>query len=197
MSERAIPRMTVEAFLDWGLTQDRRYELVDGVPMAMTGARQRHDLIVMNVQAGLHPRLRGTKCRNFSADIAVKIPAGNVRRPDAGIDCGPFNENDTAATEPFLVLEVLSRSTRVIDMVIKLEEYKTVPTLNHIVLIDPGRIEVIHWSRQDGGAWRYVELDQPDALIAMPEISCALDLASVYEGLTLGPRLVSEDDLAR
>lgn len=197
MSERVIPRMTVEAFLDWGLTQDRRYELVDGVPVAMAGARQRHDLIVMNALGMLYNQLRGKKCRNFSADIAVKIPAGNVRRPDAGIDCGRFNENDTAATQPFLVLEVLSRSTRVIDMVIKLEEYKTIPTLNHIVLIDPDRIEVIHWSRQDGGAWRHVELDQPGALIAMPEISCALDLASVYEGLTLGPRLVSEDDLAR
>ncbi len=37
MSERVIPRMTVEAFLDWGLTQDRRYELVDGIPWRWPG----------------------------------------------------------------------------------------------------------------------------------------------------------------
>ena len=97
MRERAATRMSAEEFLAWGLHQELRYELVDGVPVAMAGARQRHDRIVMNAQGLMYAQLRGTACRNFSADIAVRVPAGNIRRPDAGIDCGAFDGNATTA----------------------------------------------------------------------------------------------------
>ena len=195
MSEQVVMRMPVEAFLEWGLHQDQRYELVDGVPVAMAGAKQVHDLIVTNVHAMLHPQLRGKTCRNFTADIAVRIPAGNIRRPDAGIDCGPFDREATAAGAPFLVLEVLSRSTREFDLLRKLEEYKTVPGLAHIVVVDPDAAQVFHWSRPPGMEWRYALLEGLDAVISLPEIDCALELAGLYEGLTFRPRprLVQDD----
>jgi Uma2 family endonuclease len=194
MSERAVTRMSADEFLEWGLHQDERYELVDGVPVAMAGAKQRHDRIVMNVQAGLHAQLRGHKCRNFSADIAVRIPAGNIRRPDAGIDRADFADDATTAGAPFLVLEVLSPSTRDFDMIRKLEEYKTVPSLAHIVLVEADRAQVFHWSRVAGGEWRYELLEGLDGVVRMPEIDCALNLADAYDGLTfrLPPRLVRE-----
>jgi len=86
MSERAAIRMSAEEFLDWSLRQSARYELVDGVPVAMAGAKRRHDHIVMNLHGILFNQLRGHRCRPFSTDTAVRIPAGNIRRPDAGID---------------------------------------------------------------------------------------------------------------
>ncbi len=198
MSERAVTRMSAEEFLDWGLRQDQRHELVDGVPVAMAGAKQRHDLIVMNAQAGLHARLRGKECRNFSADIAVRIPAGNIRRPDAGIDCAAFDDDATTAGAPFLVMEVLSPTTREFDRLRKLEEYKTVPSMAHIVLIDPDLPQVFHWSRAPGGDWRHLLLEGLKAIIHLPEIDCALALATLYDRLTFrsSPTLVRDDGTA-
>jgi Uma2 family endonuclease len=195
MSQRAATRMSAEEFLEWGLHQELRYELVDGVPVAMAGAKQRHDRIVMNIQAGLYTQLRGKECRNFSADIAVRIPAGNVRRPDAGVDCGAFDDNATTAGAPFLVLEVLSPSTREFDMLRKLEEYKTIPGLAHIVLIDPDTPQAFHWSRTPGENWRHALLEGLEAVIHLPEIDCTLGLADLYDGLTFRPppRLVRDD----
>ena len=108
MSQGAQTRMSAEEFLEWGLHQESRYELVDGVPVAMAGAKQLHDQIVATALGMLYAMPRGDKCRHFTADLAVRIPAGNIRRPDAGIDCGSFDRDATAAGAPFLVLEVLS-----------------------------------------------------------------------------------------
>ena len=194
MSQQATHRMSTDEFLAWSPYQEDRHELIDGVPVAMTGATRRHDHIVMNVHALLVPQLRGHRCRSFSADTAVRIPAGNVRRPDAGIDCGPFDETATWAGAPFLVVEVLSPSTQAFDLLGKLEEYKTVPSLTHIVLIDPGTPRAHHWSRGADGVWAYTVAEALAAIISLPELPGILDLATVYEGLTFrsGPRLVSD-----
>jgi Uma2 family endonuclease len=194
MSERAVIPMSVEEFLEWGLRQDQRYELVDGVPVAMAGAKRRHDQIVANIHGTLFSQLRGNKCRNFTADTAVRIPAGNIRRPDAGIDCGFFDDNATSADAPYLVIEVLSPTTREFDRLRKLEEYKTVPSMAHIVLIDPDMPQVFHWSRAPGGDWHHLLLEGLEAVIHLPEIECALALATLYDRLTFRslPTLVRE-----
>jgi Uma2 family endonuclease len=196
MSERAVTRMSAEEFLDWGLHQELRYELVDGVPVAMAGAKQRHDRIVASVLGLLYNLLRDQECRHFTADLAVRIPAGNIRRPDAGIDCGAPDDDATTAAGPFLVLEVLSPSTRDFDMFGKLDEYKTVPTLAHIVIVDPDTPQVFHWSRSQNEPWRHVLLEGLDAVIRFPEINGSIDLASLYDGLTFRPlpRLVRDGE---
>jgi Uma2 family endonuclease len=198
MSERAVTRMSAEEFLEWGLHQELRYELVDGVPVAMAGAKRRHDRIVLNVHGILYNLLRGHECEVFTADTAVRIPVGNIRRPDAGIDCGIADDDATSADAPFLVLEVLSPSTRDFDMFGKLEEYKTVPTLAHIVIVDPDTPQIFHWSRSQNEPWRHELLEGLEAVIQLPEVEGMMDLASIYEGLTFRPlpRLVREDDLS-
>ena len=188
--------MSAEEFLDWGLHQELRYELVDGVPVAMAGAKQRHDRIVASALGMLYHLLRGHKFRHFTADIAVRIPGGNIRRPDAGIDCGIPDDDAATAVAPLLALEVLSPSTRDFDMFGKLEEYKTVPTLTHIIIVDPDTPQVFHWSRSQNEPWRHVLMEGVDAVVQLPEIDGTIDLASLYEGLTFRPlpRLVREGD---
>jgi Uma2 family endonuclease len=115
MGETAIRRMTAAQFFDWDPGDDARYELVDGVPVMMTGARRRHDQIVVNGVGELGAKLRGHRCRPFTADTAVRIPNGNIRRPDAGVDCGRFDDDAVHADQPRLVIEVLSPSTRQFD----------------------------------------------------------------------------------
>ena len=196
MSEQAIRRMSADAFLNWSLSQPDRHELVDGVPRAMTGAKRGHDQIVMNAHGMLFNLLRGHRCRAFTADTAVRIPNGNIRRPDAGIDCGAFNRDETWADAPWLVIEVLSPSTRAFDMVDKLEEYKSIPSLCHIVLIDPDTPEARHWSREPGGVWDHVRLEGMEVAVRLPDLPGPLDLATLYEGIPFRPRprLVREGD---
>lgn len=193
MSEHAIRLMSADDFLEWSLHQDDRYELVDGVPLAMAGAKLQHDQIVGNLIGMLFNALRGHRCRRFTADFAVRIPSGNIRRPDAGIDCAPFDRDALAAGAPFLVAEVLSPSTRLYDQFQKLEEYKSVPGLRHILLIDPDAPRASHWVRDEDDIWRVTTVAGMTAAVTVTDPDVIIDLATLYEGTSFppGPRLHS------
>lgn len=201
MGERALASpMTVEEYYAWGELQDERYEFVDGyaVPKSpgheMPGASVRHDRIVLNVLLALGNQLRGKPCRAFTADTAVAIGPGRRRRPDAGIDCGPFRDDDYVASEPRLVVEVLSPSTRDFDMFGKLDEYKSVPALTYLLLVEPNAVDVLLWTRDEDRTWSHHRSSDFDSVIELPALALKLNLADIYEGLTFrpAPRLVDD-----
>jgi hypothetical protein len=91
--------MTVEAFLIWQASQEERYELVGGEPMAMAGAKLRHDRVTGNAFSGIRRQLcsAGSPRNAFTADIGLRTTAGNLRRPDISVLCPPFDEEATSA----------------------------------------------------------------------------------------------------
>src|SRR5436309_5805030 len=121
MAEPQLRRMSQDEFLGWQDQQDRLYELVDGVPVLplkmMTGASQAHDRVVVNIIRELANQLRGGPCRPTTDDLAVRIPAGNVRRPDVTVECGEAGRRELAVREPRVVIEVLSPSTMTFDRI--------------------------------------------------------------------------------
>ena len=189
MSEAALPsRMSLEQFLDWQEGQEQRYELVDGRPVAMARAQQQHDLIVTNALIGIGSKLDRSRCRPFTADQTVVTRSRNGRHPDFGVDCGPFVPTSMTATEPRVVLEVFSPSTRRMDQIAKLDEYKAVPSIEHIVLVDPDSPEVIVWSRAEDHSWHHDTLRGLDATLALPAIGVEVALADLYTGITFRSR---------
>lgn len=176
--------MADDAFLEWREGRPGRWELVNGHPiLAMAGARQRHDAVTVNLIAILRPMLRGGPCRPWSADIAVKIPGGNVRQPDVAIDCAPVDPNALAATAPTVVFEVPSPSTRALDIARKLDEYKRVETMRHIVFIDAEAPRATVWSR-DGETWSSADLEGLEAMLHLPAVNGSLPLADLFEGVS-------------
>jgi Uma2 family endonuclease len=182
----SLKKMSVEEFLDWQTKQERLYELVDGMPFlslkAMTGASSNHDTVTVNALGLLFNRLKGTPCRPRTQDIAVKIPAGNVRRPDVLVECGTPGPRDMTAVEPRLVIEVLSPSTMQFDRFRKLEEYRTVPELQVILLVDTEAPQVVVHRRVEG-QWTVAVIENIDASIALDEIDAALPMRDLYEGV--------------
>ena len=188
MSQHATRRMSTDEFLEWCQFQEQKFELVDGVPVAMAGAKRAHDRIVVNVIRSLGNQLEGNPCQPFTDDTAVRIPNGNTRRPDVGIDCGSFEPEALAVDSPRLVIEVLSPTTRTFDMFDKLEEYKTVAGLAHIVLIDPDVPQAIHWWRDPTGDWQHTKHEGLAAEIVIQDPAVTLALGTLYSGLTFRPR---------
>jgi Uma2 family endonuclease len=150
--------MTPDEFFEWQKSQDKNYELVDGVPVlplkAMTGATRRHDRIVTNTLFALMQRLRGGPCWPTTDDIATRIPKGNVRRPDITVDCSPAADSRLETVEPRVLVEVLSPSTAGIDQIRKVEEYKSLRSAQVLMIIDARTRNVGVW-RRDGNEWRH------------------------------------------
>lgn len=181
----ALKHMTPEEFLVWCLDQPDRWELVQSLPIRMmTGATHGHDAVVVNLIAELKSRLRGGSCRPMTADIAARMQEGNIRRPDVTVDCGAVDRDALESAAPTVFFEVLSRSTRTFDQLRKTEEYKSVPTLRHIVLIDPDRPRVWLWSRaEETTPWTDRDILGLEAFVPLPVIGVELPMAAIYDGV--------------
>jgi len=195
--------MTIAEFLVWQTAQPDRYELIDGQPRAMTGARLRHDRVVGNAIAAIQRQLRalGNPCDAFTADIGILTGPTQLRRPDVSVLCPPFDEDAMASDRPRLVIEVLSESTEQIDRLVKLDEYKTIESLDYIVMIDPTRIDVGVWFRDDDRSWRNRTFQEAISVIDLPTLGIEIGVAALYERVPitprLRPRLVWDDDADR
>ena len=178
--------MTAEEFLLWNLSQDERFELVDGAPVplrAMAGAKAEHDTIVVNLIAELRQRLAGTPCRPRTANTALNTKIKRVRRPDVTIECAPIELGSLEARNPIAVFEVLSPTTRQLDRSEKFQEYIRHPSLKTIVHIDPTIMDVMVYTRTDDGAWEPQRLAMPEAAIEIAEPFVSLPLSAVYDGV--------------
>lgn len=189
MLDKVSRRMTPEEFYAWQETMDERYELVDGYPVPrcpeiemMTGASRRHDQIVFNIHGELANQLRGSTCRGFTADTAVRTPKGR-RRPDAGVECGKLDDQSYEAGEVRMVVEVLSPSTRDVDTFSKLDEYKAIDSMDRVLLVEPNAPHAILWSRQTDRSWGHTSFNGIELSIEIGSLGITLKLAALYAGL--------------
>ena len=184
MAESARAHMTIDEFFAWEENQPDKHELVDGLPLRMmAGATNAHNDVVINVIREFSVRLRGGPCRPFNGDGAVETKRGQIRRPDAGVECGPRQASAMMARLAKVVVEVLSPSTRDFDTYRKTGEYKLVPGLDRILLIDPNKPEIFMWSRDAAREWDETTVRGLDATIDMPEIGIALPLGEIYRDI--------------
>jgi Uma2 family endonuclease len=189
MSEAVAKRMSEAEFLAWQSGRDQRYELVDG------GARIRHDIARGNADRHLAPQLgaAGKGCRPFSADIAIRVYPGQLRRPELSVLCPPFDMEDMVSETPRLVLEVLSETTRRIDEHVKVDEYKGVAALDYIILMSPNESDVVVWSRNEARQWQRKRYQSVDDVTPLPLLEASLPLAILYDGIDLRPAFPPSD----
>lgn len=174
--------MTADEFLEWCTRQeDVRYELVDGVTVLMAGATDGHDQIVVNLIAELRARLRGGPCVPRTADQAVKTMSDRrVRRPDVLVDCGPRDRKGLFSRTPTVVFEVLSPSTENVTLSSKLDEYKALASMRHVVLLDQDKPLLLHYARAANDAWVEEEIADLGASLTLTAIDVELPLAEIY-----------------
>jgi len=178
--------MTLDAYLDWEAEQETRNEFVGGEVVAMVDVTRAHDRINVNLLCELTPQLRGSRCRILSSSMKLVCANGNVRYPDATIDCGPFVATDMLAAEPRLVVGVLSKSTAATDFVLKMRDYATVPSIDTCLLLWQDEPRAVINSRT-GEGWRPEEVSGIEGAVELPSVGARLALAEVYAGLGFEP----------
>ena len=162
---------------------------------ARSGARTRHNRIATSVLGIFIQNLKGRKCEPFNSDMKVRIPLITHVRfyyPDAMVVCQPNADKDAFQDHPKVIVEVLSRRTRRLDMGEKLEGYLSLGSLGVYLLVEQGEPTVIANRRSDQGFEREV-YQGLEAVIPLPEIDCQLPLTEIYERVEFGPEPEDED----
>ena len=170
-------------YLAGELTSTVKHEYLGGIVHAMAGAGNRHNDIVINITSALHTRLRGRPCRPCNSDIKVRIRLPTQIRyyyPDALVVCRPNPAEDSFHDEPVVIVEVLSPSTRRIDMTEKQEAYFAIPSLLVYLLVEQDSASVTAYRRTPSGFVAEV-FSGLEATLPLSEIGIELPLADVSE----------------
>ena len=141
----ALPKhakMTVDEFLTWAETQDGRWELFDGVPVAMAPERVIHGRVKYRVARALEGAIdaAGVPCQFLLDSVAVRIDTHRSYQPDALVYCGqPLPNDEREVPNPIVVVEVLSPSNAMKDLRDKLVGYFRVQSIRHYLIVDPDK----------------------------------------------------------
>lgn len=123
---RAKGEYTYEDYL--ALPDDRRVELIDGVFYDMSCPHQAHQEILLGFHEQMLPCINKHRdeCRFLISPVDVRLDRNNrtAVQPDIMVICNPsIIQGRYVWGAPDFVVEVLSRSTKRKDMVLKLHKY--------------------------------------------------------------------------
>ena len=145
--------MTVDEYLGWAVGRPGRYELFRGEVFAMSPETSGHAETKYAVQSALKNaiRRRQLSCHMLPDGMTVRIDDHTAYEPDALVYCGPkLPASVVEVPEPVILVEVLSPSTRRIDVSRKLADYFRLPSVMHYVIINLVRPLVLHHARGAG-----------------------------------------------
>jgi Uma2 family endonuclease len=160
-----------------------RFEYYRGAILAMAGGSERHAAIISNLGAAVANRVRGTPCRSLSTDMRIYAPGGLYTYADWSIFCVPpvlTADPLPTATNPTVLFEVLSKSTRDYDRGQRRELYQDIPSVTDIVLVGQSEMTVEHWYRS-GDRFEMRVLRGAEACIGLTGCAVTLPLAEIYE----------------
>lgn len=191
----AIQRpMTIEEFLAWEEGQELRWEFDGFAPVAMTGGTANHNRISHNLYSALRARLRGCGCEPFGLDAGVATIGDAVRYPDALVSCTKTPGTAHVVEGVVVVFEVLSPTSGRTDRIVKLREYRAVPTIRRYVILEYTGIGLSVFERASGDEpWRATALTADDTL-RMPEIGIDIPVAELYQEVDLPEAGTGEAD---
>ena len=156
MPDPAAAPMTSDEFIAWAIEQPegRRYELVAGQIVGMAPERRAHALTKFHIARRFAEAVERHQLpyEVYPDGMAVEIDATTTYEPDALVRCGPVPPPDTVKlTDPVIVIEVLSPSTRARDAGAKLVDYFRLPSVHHYLIVRTEDRAIIHHARNADG----------------------------------------------
>ena len=174
-------RYTYADYITWEGSE--RYELIDGVPRAMTAPSWIHQAISGELFVQIKEFLKGKPCKVFAAPFDVRLNANdyddNVVQPDIVVICDRSIIGGTGCSGvPDMVVEILSPSTAAYDRTTKFNLYQKYGVREYWI-VDPESKTVSAHTLDDGRYYvtRHAETDTVPVQVLE---GCMIDLREVF-----------------
>ena len=182
-------KFTVEEYLKMEKTADVKHEFYKGQIFAMSGAGPKHNMISINLIGALLKELDGKPCRPYGSDMRIHIPENTLYTyPDISIICGdiiPGDDDEDSATQPIVIIEILSKSTKSYDRGDKFKLYREIPALKDYLLIDSEKAGIEAFSLNDELLWELREYKNLEGTLNIKSIAANIDLKDIYKDTKL------------
>ncbi|WP_421658961.1 Uma2 family endonuclease [Leptothermofonsia sp. ETS-13] len=88
-------------------------------------------------------------------------------------------------TNPRMIIEVLSKSTRNYDQGDKFDAYRTTPEFQEYVLVDQYQVYVKQFTKTAEGYWLLKDYREEQEALDFMSVDCAIRLEEIYEGVQM------------
>ena len=175
---------TPEEYLALEETAEQKSEYRDGKIVPMTGGTTNHNQISLNISLALSTIFRRQDYRIYMADVRLWIPEKRIYTyPDVMVIAGRpeyySNRRDTV-TNPQVLIEVLSESTRAYDRSEKFQAYSTIASFQEYILVDQTKISIEQFSKTGIKQWAFRLYDEEDEAIELTSVPVQIALADLY-----------------
>jgi Uma2 family endonuclease len=180
---------TPEEYLALEQTAEAKSEYRDGEILPMTGGSTHHNDIAGNLYAHLKFALRQQPYKIFIGDVRLWIPTWRLfTYPDVMMIAGEpafYSERTDTVTNPRMIVEVLSKSTRNYDQGDKFDAYRTIPEFQEYVLVDQYQVYIKHFVKTAEGYWLLKDYGEAEELLTFTSVDFAIALEEIYEGVKM------------
>lgn len=189
--EEPVPKynyVSQEAYLEAEREALEKHEYYQGEIFAMSGASKRHNRIFTNFFGELSHKLKGKSCLPYGSDLRIHIPENTLYTyPDISIICGEMELTDDkfdTATNPSVIIELLSDSTRNYDKGEKFTLYRDISSLQEYILVDTEKIHVERHVRNADNSWQLTDHKSIDDSFTISTVQLNFLLKDIYEGIS-------------
>ena len=189
MGRAELNYISQEEYLAAERLATNKHEYYKGEIFAMSGARIAHNMIFKNTFVDIANKLKGKKCQPFGSDLRIHIPSNTLYTyPDISIICGEIDTLDDTfdtATNPSVIIEILSESTRNYDKGGKFTLYRAIESLQEYILIDSESVMVEKFIRNADNSWQLTEYMTLEQKFSIATLAIELQLADIYNNVKL------------
>jgi phenylacetic acid degradation protein len=182
-------QVSLKVYLDVEEHSGMRHEYYKGTIFAMAGGSMEHNRIVFNVTISLGIKMQGKSCDILGRDQRVHIPSNSLYTyPDLTIVCDqpiPAEEDKMSLTNPSVIIEVLSPTTKDYDRTTKFRLYQDIPTFQEYILIDSRSVLVEHHYKNANSEWIYQTWEKLTDSLALKIAGVSLSLGDIYKNTGL------------
>ena len=126
-------------------------------------------------------RKRGLPCYVLPDGPTVRVDETTAYEPDALVYCGQkVAPTALEIPNPVIIVEVLSPSSKRIDVSLKLAGYFRLPSVAHYLIVDPTQPSIIHHARGSGDT--ILTRIVTDGTITLDPPGLELAVADIYSG---------------
>ena len=176
-------RMSVAEFLAWDPGDGLTWQLVDGVPQAMSPPNRTHGALQSELSRLVGNCLveRGSRCSIVTTPgiIPHVRSSHNFRIPDLAVTCSDYQTEESALSEPVLIVEILSPSNQA-ETWANVWTYTTIPSVREILVLHTAEIRAELLRRLPDGSWP----EEPEAIttgpLSLDSIGFSQKLAALY-----------------
>ncbi len=185
-----------EEYLELEVNSESRHEYIDGQIIPMTGGTPNHNQIALNLSGALNFALKRQPYRVFVTDQRLWIPKKRIHTyPDVMVVQGQLEfqagRRDTI-TNPLMIAEVLSKSTKSYDRDEKFAAYRTIPSFQEYLLIDQYKLHVEQYAKTDNNRWIFTEYEDENETISLASVPFEIVLADIYDKVDFEDEVVEE-----